>query len=148
MRTLVRALIVVWFASAAAAFAQPAIPPEVQIYKTATCGCCSRWADHMEDAGFRVRVQDVTDLAPYKGKGGVPASLEACHTAFVGGYVIEGHVPAEAVKRLLQEKPKIAGLVVPGMPIGSPGMEMGSRKEPYAILALDKDGKTSVYERR
>ncbi len=148
MRTLVRALIVVWFANAAAAFAQPAIPPEVQIYKTPTCGCCSKWADHMEDAGFRVRVQDVTDLAPYKGKGGVPSSLEACHTAFVGGYVIEGHVPAEAVKRLLQEKPKIAGLVVPGMPIGSPGMEMGSRKEPYAILALDEDGKTSVYERR
>ena len=130
------------------AVAGPSIPPEVTVYKSATCGCCVQWVEHLEKQGFLVRTVDVVDLAPYRAKAGVPAPLGACHTAFVGGYVVEGHVPGDVVKRMLAEKPKIAGLVVPGMPIGSPGMEMGSRKEPYAILALGKDGSTSVYERR
>lgn len=148
MRRLYPFALAVLSLAASPASAGPAIPPEVQVYKTATCGCCVKWVDHLEENGFRVRVQDVVDVAPYRKKGGVPAPLGACHTAFVDGYVVEGHVPADAVKRLLAEKPKIAGLVVPGMPIGSPGMEMGSRKDPYAILALGKDGATTIYERR
>lgn len=135
-------------ALAGSAAAGPGIPPEVTVYKTASCGCCVLWAEHLQREGFLVRSIDVVDLAPYKRKAGVPAPLGACHTAFVGGYVIEGHVPGDAVKRLLAEKPAIAGLVVPGMPIGSPGMEMGARKDPYEILALSKDGTTAVYERR
>ena len=135
-------------ALAGSATAGPGIPPEVTVYKTASCGCCVLWAEHLQKEGFLVRSIDVVDLAPYKRKAGVPASLGACHTAFVKGYVIEGHVPGDAVKRLLAEKPAIAGLVVPGMPIGSPGMEMGARKDPYEILALSRDGTTAVYERR
>ncbi|CAG0970419.1 hypothetical protein MYXO_01267 [Myxococcaceae bacterium] len=131
-----------------AASAAPPIPPEVTVYKTPTCGCCVKWVEHLEREGFLVRSIDVVDLAPYKAKAGIPERLGACHTAFVGGYVVEGHVPGDAVKRLLAEKPAIVGLVVPGMPIGSPGMEVGSRKDPYAILALGRNGETSVYERR
>jgi hypothetical protein len=130
------------------AAAGPALPPEVTVYKTATCGCCVKWTEHLQKQGFLVRSVDVVDLAPYKAKASVPPRLGACHTAFVGGYVVEGHVPADAVARMLAEKPAIAGLIVPGMPIGSPGMEVGSKKEPYAILALGRDGSTSVYERR
>lgn len=133
---------------AAPAVAGRPIPPEVTVYKTATCSCCAKWVAHLEQQGFLVRTVDVMDLAPYKRKGGVPATLNACHTAFVGGYVVEGHVPGDVVKRMLAERPSIAGLVVPGMPIGSPGMEMGSRRDPYSILALAKDGSISVYEER
>ncbi|MCC6641791.1 MAG: DUF411 domain-containing protein [Deltaproteobacteria bacterium] len=132
----------------APAAAAPPLAPEITVYKTPTCGCCVAWMEHLEKEGFRVRGIDVVDLAPYKGKARIPTALESCHTAFVGGYVVEGHVPGAAVKRLLAEKPAILGLVVPGMPIGSPGMEVGSRKDPYAILALERDGTTRVYEQR
>lgn len=128
------------------ASAAPTLPPEVQVYKTPTCDCCSKWVEHLEGAGFRVRVQDRTDLTPIKRQAKVPPALAACHTAFVDGYVIEGHVPADTVKRLLAERPKIAGLVVPGMPQGSPGMETG-RVEPYDVLSLQLDGTTVVFER-
>ena len=123
--------------------------PVMSVFKTSTCGCCSKWVDHMKANGFDVKVQDVDDISAVKAKLGVSPEISSCHTAQVGGYVIEGHVPAASVQRLLKEKPKVAGLAVPGMPAGSPGMEIpGGHQEPFAILTFDKSGKTSVYERR
>ena len=123
-------------------------PTVLSVFKSPTCGCCGLWVEHMKAAGFDVRVQDVEDIDSVKRKLGVPGAVGSCHTAQVGGYVIEGHVPADAVQRFLKERPKVAGLAVPGMPLGSPGMEMGGRKDPYAILTFDQSGKTTVYEKR
>jgi hypothetical protein len=114
-------------------------PIVVSVFKSPTCGCCGNWVEHMKAAGFDVRVQDVEDIDAVKAKLGVPASVSSCHTAQVANYIVEGHVPADAVQRLLKERPAVAGLAVPGMPLGSPGMEMpGGRKDPYAILTFDQ----------
>lgn len=119
---------------------------EVMVYKGMNCGCCADWVNHMRSNGFDVKTKDVEDVAPYKTRYGVPDELQSCHTAVVDGYVIEGHVPAKDIKRLLEEKPKITGLAVPGMPIGSPGME-GPVQQPYEVKAFDKAGNRSVYAR-
>jgi hypothetical protein len=104
---------------------------------------------HLQDEGFRVTTKHVADLTEVKRTAGVPRALEACHTAIVNGYVIEGHVPADVIRRFLKERPEgVAGLAVAGMPIGSPGMEQGSRKDPYDVVAFDRNGATKVYERR
>jgi hypothetical protein len=121
--------------------------PVVTVYKSPTCGCCSKWVDHMRAAGFTVDAKDVPDVSPMKAELGVPGSLTSCHTAIVDGYVIEGHVPADLVQKLLKERPKIAGLAVPGMVTGSPGME-GGAGQPYDVIAFDLKGHTSVYARR
>jgi hypothetical protein len=118
--------------------------PRVDVYKDPTCGCCGLWVRHLESHGFATTVADARDMAAVKTKYHVPGQLRSCHTAQVGGYVIEGHVPAADIRRLLQEKPKIAGLAVPGMPIGSPGME-GPNGKTYDVLSFDAAGKTSVY---
>jgi hypothetical protein len=118
------------------------------VYKQVGCGCCSIWAEQLRKLGFKVSTLEVTDLPRTKNAYGVPASTHTCHTALIDGYVFEGHVPLDLVQKVLKERPKIAGLAVPGMPLGSPGMEMGSRKDPYDVLAFDRDGKTSVYARR
>jgi hypothetical protein len=124
-------------------------PTPIEIWKSPTCGCCKEWVAHMTTNGFRPTTHDVADVAPFKRKYGVPASLESCHTAMVGGYAIEGHVPADVIRQALKEKPAIAGLAVPGMPVGSPGMEVpGGRKDKYDIVAFDKAGKTRVYASR
>ena len=123
-------------------------PVPMQVYKTPTCGCCGKWVEHVKLAGFAPEVHDMPDVAPVKAKAGLPRALQSCHTALVGGYVIEGHVPADLVQRLLREKPKVAGIAVPGMPVGSPGMEMGDRKDPYDVVAFTIDGRTSVYATR
>ncbi|RPH59061.1 MAG: CopG family transcriptional regulator [Acidobacteria bacterium] len=102
----------------------------------------------MRRAGFVVKSQDVEDIQVVKTTYGLPLKLASCHTSLAGGYVLEGHIPAEVVERVLRERPKVAGLAVPGMPVGSPGMEQGSRRDPYDIVAFDKQGKTSVYESR
>ena len=120
-------------------------PPLLEVHKSPTCGCCSAWVEHMKGAGFPVKVVETDDLGAIKSEVGVPYGLGSCHTARVGGYFIEGHVPAEDVKRLLFEKPAARGLTVPGMPIGSPGMEQGDRREPYDVLLVAKDGSTTVY---
>jgi hypothetical protein len=120
----------------------------VTVYKTATCGCCKLWIDHMKAAGFEVRGVDLEDLTETKQTSGVPMRLRTCHTAIVDGYVVEGHVPADLVKKMLAERPKVTGIVVPGMPIGSPGMEQGNQKDPYEVLLFDKTGKTTVYAKR
>ncbi len=122
--------------------------PEVTVYKSPTCGCCSKWVDHMRASGFAVKTVDVEDVSAVKRTHGVPPRVGSCHTALVDGYVVEGHVPADAVARLLRERPDVAGLAVPGMPIGSPGMEVGDRRDPYSIFSFDKTGRFVVYERR
>jgi hypothetical protein len=114
-------------------------PTEVLVYKSPTCGCCNAWIDHLRENDFVVKSTDVPDVAPIKLENGVPHSLGACHTALVGGYVVEGHVPAEAVRKLLKERPAVAGLTVPGMPIGSPGME-GPHPERYQVFSFGAAG--------
>ena len=121
----------------------------ITVYKSPTCGCCADWVDHVEASGFKAEVRDMGDVGPVKTELGVPGHLTSCHTAVVGGYVVEGHVPADVIKRMLRERPQIAGIAVPGMPIGSPGMEGdGSRRDRYDIIAIGRDGRTSVYESR
>lgn len=129
---------------------QAAAKIPISVWKTRTCGCCTLWVDHMRANGFDVKVQDVDDLGPLKRKLGVTPGLSSCHTAQAGRYVIEGHVPADVVRRLLKERPTtVVGVAVPGMPIGSPGMEVpGGGRQPYAILTFDKAGQTTVYDKR
>ena len=118
----------------------------VRVNKTPTCGCCGVWVTHLQKAGFTTEVKDFNDLTAIKEKLGVPASLASCHTAEVEGYFVEGHVPAADIERLLREKPKAKGLTVPGMPAGSPGMEVPSgRVDRYEVLLVDKDGGTTVF---
>ncbi|MDE0884800.1 MAG: DUF411 domain-containing protein [Myxococcota bacterium] len=114
------------------------------VYKTPTCGCCSKWIEHLEENGFEVASKEVPDVTPVKRMNGVPAGMASCHTAIIGGYFVEGHVPAEDIERLLRERPDIAGLAVPRMPIGSPGME-GPNPEPYSVFAIKEDGSTTIF---
>jgi hypothetical protein len=114
------------------------------VYKSPTCGCCKNWVDHMREHGFRASVTDVADVAPVKKTHGVTDDLASCHTALIGGYVVEGHVPAEDVRRLLRERPDIIGIAAPGMPVGSPGMETGPA-EKYDVIAFGKDGSRKVF---
>jgi hypothetical protein len=116
-----------------------AAEPLVRVHRDPTCGCCSGWVQHLQKAGFPIEVVDTKDLDAVKARLGVPDDLAACHTAEVSGYVIEGHVPAVALKRLLAEKPAAAGLAVPGMPVGSPGME-GGNEEPYEVILFGSSG--------
>jgi hypothetical protein len=116
----------------------------ITIYKSPTCGCCTEWADHLRKNGFAVETVDSLDLSRIKAMSGVKPELASCHTAFVNGYVIEGHVPADDITRLLAEKPDARGLTVPGMPAGSPGMESPT-PEHHQVLLIDKTGKTTVF---
>lgn len=133
-------------APAGAAPAAAASGRQMVVYKSPTCGCCLAWADQMQAAGFDVEVRDVDDLGPIKRQFGVPASSASCHTAQVGDYFIEGHVPAEDIERLLAERPAAKGLAVPGMPLGSPGMEVpDGRTQPYDVLLIGADGSSQVF---
>jgi hypothetical protein len=128
----------------------PPALPTVTVYKDPACGCCRTWVERMRAAGFDVQVHDVASATArdeIKRQQGITSALAACHTAVVGGYVVEGHVPPELVKRMLAEHPKIAGLVVPGMPAGSPGME-GMGTDHYDVLSFTGDGATRVYDKR
>ena len=126
---------------------EPSALPTVTVYKSASCGCCGAWVKHLRDNGFTVAVHDMDDLSEIKSANGVAPALQSCHTAVVGRYVIEGHVPADVIKRALKEQPKIAGLAVPGMVTGSPGME-GPNPQHYDIVAWTAQGKTAVYAHR
>jgi hypothetical protein len=130
--------------SASAAVANAGLP-QVVVHKSPTCGCCQAWAEHMQAAGFPVETRDTQDLDAIKAEVGVPYGQGSCHTAKVGDYFVEGHVPADDVKRLLTERPDALGLTVPGMPVGSPGMEQGDTREPYDVLLVAKDGSTTVF---
>jgi hypothetical protein len=126
--------------------AQRSPSPTIEVYKTATCGCCKIWVEHLRSSGFTVRTTDVEDLSGIKAKHGVPGSVESCHTGVVNGYVVEGHVPAADIQRMLKERPAIAGIGVRGMPIGSPGMEVaGVKPQAYNVMSFDKAGKTALY---
>lgn len=146
MRSAIRAALCVLVTLAAAAAPAPAgsEPRRLTMVKSPSCGCCNEWADHMRRNGFIVDAQDVADVGPVKAENGIPPRLAACHTAFVEGYVIEGHVPASDVERLLAERPAVSGLAVPGMPVGSPGME-GPNPQAYDVLSFDRHGRTAVF---
>lgn len=120
---------------------------EITMYKDAYCGCCGKWADHMRENGFKVNEIAAPDMAEVKRAAGVPQGLGSCHTAKVGGYVIEGHVPAADVARLLQERPALAGIAAPGMPLGSPGMEGPYEPQRYEVMGFDQRGKVDVFSR-
>lgn len=122
--------------------------PLVEVWKDPNCGCCADWIKHLEGNGFSVRIHDVGNTAARK-RLGIPEKLGSCHTALVGGYAIEGHVPAREIHRLLKEKPQALGLTVPGMPVGSPGMDgpaYSGRQDPYEVLLIAKDGSTRSYQ--
>ena len=118
---------------------------ELTVFRSPTCNCCHQWIDHMEAAGFTVQDNITEDMTAIKEQYGVPANLASCHTTVVDGYVVEGHIPAEDVQRLLAEKPDVAGIAVPGMPIGSPGMESGDYVEPYTVFSFNEDGETATF---
>ncbi len=138
------AMIVTLFFSATVSLAEG--PQTMTVWKTPWCGCCGNWVRHMEEAGFEVDVREIEDLDVVKRQAGIPEKLQSCHTATVDGYIIEGHVPAPDVKRLLQERPKVGGLAVPGMPSGSPGMENG-QFDAYEVLTFSRNGETAVFNR-
>jgi hypothetical protein len=129
--------------------AQPgAAKPRITVYRVQTCGCCGKWIDHLKQAGFDVTANIVEKVDAVEGRTRVPEKLRSCHVAFVGKYAVEGHVPADVIRDLLDKKPAgIDGIAVPGMPLGSPGMESPT-PQPYEIIAFDKDGKTSVFAKR
>jgi hypothetical protein len=148
-KTMVRGAVVVVVLGMAGPMvvgAQRPATPVVEVYKTPTCGCCSKWVEHLRADGFTVRVSDLEDLSALKKTSGIPARLQSCHTARIGAYVVEGHVPASDVRKLLSERPGVAGIAVPGMPIGSPGMEVtGVKPQPFDVIAFDKAGQTRVF---
>lgn len=121
--------------------------PTVEVYKTLSCGCCGLWVEHMQKSGFKVNVHNVRDVTPMREKAGVPDEMASCHTAIVGGYAIEGHVPAADVARLLRERPKATGIAVPGMVQGSPGMEQGRGKDPYDVILFGVARRPAVFAR-
>jgi hypothetical protein len=128
--------------------AQAQALPAVEVFKTPSCGCCGDWIKHLEANGFKVTAVNVPDLAPMRAKLGMPVKFGSCQTARVGGYLVEGHVPAQDVKRLLREKPKAVGISVPGMPIGSPGMDgpiYKAMQQPYDVLLVQVDGSSRVF---
>lgn len=148
-RSLLSALPLVLIGSARAAAQRGAAATRaVTVYKDPSCGCCKKWVSLMQAAGFEVSARDTPDMQSIKRRYQVPAAMASCHTALVGGYVIEGHVPADLISRLLKEKPKLLGLAAPGMPVGSPGMEMGGQKDAYDVMTFDAAGKTTVFARR
>jgi len=122
------------------ACAEAATAAVIEVVKSPYCGCCTHWVEYLRAEGFEVRVVEAEDVTPTARRLGVPEELRSCHTASIGGYAIEGHVPAEDIRRLLAERPAAAGIAVPGMPIGSPGMEQGDRRQRYVTYLFTRDG--------
>jgi hypothetical protein len=143
-RQLVRGAGIVAFAAVAGPVFASSYPPVVA-YRNPGCGCCEKWVAHLNEFGFQVTMLDDPDLDRRRAEAGVPSELAGCHTAFLGDYIVEGHVPAEDIIRLLAESPVVRGIAVPGMPIGSPGMESGDRVDAYDVLAFKADGSWSVF---
>lgn len=138
-------------ATAFPAFGQTSPKPLIEVWKSPTCGCCKDWIKHMESNGFAVKAHEVSDAAKIelRNKLGLADQYGSCHTALVGGYVVEGHVPANDVRRLLKDRPRGVGVAVPGMPVGSPGMdgpEYGGRKDPFQVLLVQRNGNSAVYQ--
>lgn len=122
-----------------------AAPLAIEVYKSPQCGCCEGWVEHLRANGIAVTVRDVEDTGVYRARFGIPERFGSCHTGRIAGYAIEGHVPAADIKRLVASKPKAVGLAVPAMPVGSPGMEQGTRKDPFDVLLVRADGGASVF---
>ena len=120
-------------------------PIVIEVYRSPSCGCCSKWIAHLKENQFDVKDHVTNDVQVIKDKYGVPEKMASCHTALVNGYVVEGHVPAADIKKLLKLKPAVIGISVPGMPAGTPGMEMGGRKDPYKVVSFDKEKKYQVF---
>jgi len=139
-----RSLLLAFLVSTGAAWAQSAT--QVEVFKSPYCGCCGKWVEHLQLNGFRVTTRDVNDVPAARKSLGMPDRLGSCHTARIGGYVVEGHVPAADIRRLLKEKPQVLGLAVPSMPPGSPGME-SERSLPYDTLLVGEDGSAKVFAR-
>lgn len=131
--------------AAGVAAAARADRPAIHVFKSAYCECCAAWVEHLRDAGFAVKVTVVDDTTAARKRLGMPDAFGSCHTASVAGYVLEGHVPAAEVKRLLATRPDAIGLAVPGMPVGSPGMEVGTRQDPYDVLLVGRNGRPTVF---
>src|SRR5262245_27087869 len=140
------AVVTLGYAAAAQQATSSSALPKVTVYKTSSCGCCKLWVEHLKSSGFDVQAMDVSsaDVRNVSKMAGLKDEDTSCHTAKVGNYVVEGHVPADDIKRLLKEKPAIAGIAAPGMPKGSPGMEQGA-KEAYDVIAFKKDGTSTVF---
>ncbi len=119
--------------------------PEIRVYYSPTCGCCKEWLAHLDKHGFKVVALERHDMASVKRELGLPPKVASCHTAVIEGYLIEGHVPADDIKRLLRDRPALKGLSVPQMPVGTPGMEMGNRKDPFAVVSFDEAGNIGVF---
>lgn len=153
-RTLIQSAVALLGAAAlpTTALSQNANKPMVDVWKTSTCGCCKDWVKHLQDNGFEVKTHDVSEAAKATRRSqlGLAEKYGSCHTALVAGYVVEGHVPAQDIRKLLKERPSALGLSVPGMPIGSPGMDgpvYGGRKDTYAVLLVQRDGSSSAYQK-
>lgn len=142
VRSILRAAMLSSALLSSAAFATL---PTIEVYKSASCGCCEGWVEHLKKSGFNVKANNVSDPSDYRAKAGIPEQLGSCHTGMVNGYALEGHVPAAEIKRLLAERPKAKGLAVPAMPMGSPGME-GPRSDAYDVLLVKGDGSHKVYQ--
>jgi len=143
MNLLKSVLVIALFSTTARA--EPPKPVDITVYRSASCSCCGKWLEHLKANNFNVKDMVMEDVLPIKQKQGITDKLASCHTALVGNYVIEGHVPANDIMKLLKSKPKIIGLAVPGMVNGSPGMEMGAHKNAYEVVSFDKDQKTAVF---
>ena len=127
------------------ALADDGIVKDIVVYKNPECGCCTKWVRYLENRGYNVTVESTRDVFEIKQRLGVPEKLAACHTAVIDGYVIEGHITHRDIKRLLLFRPDITGIAVPGMPIGTPGMERGDSKEPYQVISFDAQGNSEVF---
>lgn len=134
-------------AAAALVIGSAANAAALTVYKSASCGCCGKWVEHVQKHGFTVKVVNVDDVRAVKAKAGIPDKLASCHTSLVGGYVVEGHVPAADIKKLLAQKPKAKGIAVAGMPMGAPGMEHGDHREPFETVLIKADGSTATFAR-
>ena len=120
-------------------------PVEMIVYRSASCGCCAKWIEHVKQHQFKVKSVISDDMQAIKEKYAIPEKLASCHTAVVEGYIIEGHVPADDIRNLLAKKPNIAGIAAPGMPLGSPGMEVDGQQQAYRVISFDKDNKFEVF---
>jgi len=146
-RTLLAALSLAALLVTTASAQAPALT-KMTVYKSPTCGCCAKWVEHMKKAGFDLAVTDTDNVSLIKAEHKVPSNLAACHTAIVNGYVVEGHVPDDVIRKMLAEKPKISGIAVAGMPMGAPGMETEGVPQSYDVMAFDATGASHVYAKK
>lgn len=145
MKIVKKLMVFVFFSLSASAMAEAEELLEIEVYRSPSCACCSKWIAHLEQNNFKVKDFVTNNVQAKKDEMAVPKNMASCHTAIVNGYVVEGHVPAVDIKKILQLKPKVIGISVPGMPSGTPGMEMGGRKDPYKVMSFDKENKQQVF---